>query len=923
MPNSSPLNAGLLLYQAIASGNEEKVNQLLSLPSIPEFDSIKNTVNEQSEPLLLLAIRHPDIFKKLLEAYDKQISALVKGEVLGYAAGNGHIAIVKHLLEQCGASIDNEDKGDALLCAAGNGHIAIVKYLLEQCGARIDKEDKGDALLRTAGNGHIAIVKYLLEQCGASIDNLDKGDALVHAARNGHMAIVKYLLEQYSSDISNVYKGIVLANVAHRGYTEIVKYLLEQCGASIDNQFKEMALVHATQNGHTEIVKYLFEQHSSDISNGCKGIVLCYAASNGQTEIVTYVLQHHSADISNNEKIRALIFAVQNTHVEVLNVLLEDESVVAVAHGGNNRVLREAVIRINGAENEDERARYQAIIERLIQIPAVAEWVRQHANRETGLADITRFAENSMQKLTQKESALINHLKSHYSAVLEDKTWIGIRAEILSYLEHQYHQSPAIDGYHYVWMLENNSEIPTDFIPADTIGIHPRDEKATLYWRDIDNVSQQKVVSMSDVVECYQQINKNNWLHQNAQDANLVERIVDKFGITPHPRQGEKCPLNYEDNQNQSRLVAYYRHAVHNAWRYLSSENPWMSPQAQFIETLEDGGRRAIIDDLNKELISYFWIALNDETIQLEPGFSAEGNKNILAGIIALLNRGHNTDERALFLKDLRAFRNEEHGIKTTTADDLKADAPTCVYGLMKRLLQSQYGHPYINAPEAQPLSLEILQDRMIDQLIRTKEQDAEFDNLIDKLNGLVNKKVLEYIQEKIGEICDLLDDDNEKIMLNEDEKKQYESIFSFPERQLQAFMERTMLWFGKERIEQQHNEKLKMVGSSSVFLSKEHDSYKDFIEYCAENPLHAFAGIIYGHVNELLEKIKEKVKAADKLVSDIDLLEIQEKQPDPILNAYEDSRKNEGRSRLTGEKRKCGDDNGSDNNPCKRQRPS
>lgn len=1054
MPNKNPLNSGFHLYQAIACGNEEEVNQLLSLPSIPRLEEIKNAANEPSKDPLILAMSYPDIFKKILEAYAnaQQISAMIKGTLLVKAASKGHEEIVTHLIQKYGTDISSDDKGKALwlaakqgqiatvslvlqycsanismddkgealhnaatkghtaivtclllehsdtsismddksyalTCAAEQGHTAIVIDLLKHCNAGISIEDKGNALKFAANGGHIKIVTHLIENCSNDIWSNDKSYALVSATKNDHKEIITYLLEHCDADINDHYKnyllrcatekgqtaivalllkycsaddqGWALVYAAENGQTAIVNLLLQNCGVDISNinkfyallgathcghvdalnallanesvatiahyennqvlldaqelandtenedertcyeaiiarlmQIPAVALRYATEKGQTKIVALLLKCCSADDKNWAlmyaaengqteivslllkycsaddKGWALMHAAEKGQTAIISLLLQNCGADISNINKFHALLGATHCGHVDALNALLENESVVAVAHYENNQVLLDAQELESDAENEDERTLYEAIIDRLMQIPAVAELDRQQPSQEVNLADIARYSENSVKKLDKNEKSLIKNLRSHYKSVLEDETWDDIRKEILSYLELKYEEYPAIDGYHYVWMLENDSEIPTDFIPADTIGIAPQGKSAILYWKGINNELHQQTVSMSDVKACYKKLDKMNWLEKNIRDASLVQEIVDKFGITPHPLQGEKCPLDYEEGQHESRLVAYYRHSVHNAWRYLSDENPWMSPNANFINYSE---RRASIGDLGTELISCFWIAIKDETVSLEPGFSIEGNKNIFIETIACINRGHNIDERALFLKDRESF-NKEPDIKTTTADDLKADKPSCLWGVENRLLQSQYGHPYINAPEAKPLNLDILLKRMIEQLIRTKEEGAEFDNLIDKLNHCKNKIILDSIRQQIDEICHI----NQKtIVLTKEQEEQYESILSFPDEQIQTFMKKTMLWFGKERIEKEHDSEFSLYNNSDEILSKHHNSYKNFIEYCAKNPLHFFA-----------VDINEAVTQCLKMLEALEILESSQ----PILNIYQDT---------------------------------
>jgi len=70
-------------------------------------------------------------------------------------------------------------------------------------------------------------------------------------------------------------------------------------------------------------------------------------------------------------------------------------------------------------------------------------------------------------------------------------------------------------------------------------------------------------------------------------------------------------------------LKAYYQHKTHTAWRYLSKPNPWMAPNAQYVERDASGGYSTF--EAYKPLIVLLWLAAKDEDIPPITEFTLEG----------------------------------------------------------------------------------------------------------------------------------------------------------------------------------------------------------------------------------------------------------------------------------------------------------
>ncbi|HET9843028.1 MAG TPA: ankyrin repeat domain-containing protein [Gammaproteobacteria bacterium] len=613
----------------------------------------------------------------------------------------------------------NHNQGPSLFAAIRDGNEDIVRQSLNPSSKPLLEdicEEGAQTNLLILGMHSSVIVAALLEAY-PKISAFDKRDALLHAVDKDHIQVMIELLTRCDDEISTNDKGMALQDAAKNGHSQAIFEILTRCGDKIDAFDKGSALMNAVRNGHPQSIVTLL--------NGCGG------------------------EISNEDKLGALMAAIFKGHIDTVHSLLANRSVEAVATYNNNAALTEAQKRANG--DEEDRARYQPIVDRLMQIPAVATLAAQQVQHATNLAHITQFGENSMQALNAEESSIVSHLKNHYKSMYEDKGFEVIRAEILSYLEESYKKSPALDN-------------------------------------------------------------------------------------------GHPLPLEYTVNLSNSALKAYYEHLTHGAWRYLSDNNPWMAANAEYIHTFEDGRKVAIISDADKELMSYLWIALSDETIQLDNGFMVEGNKNVFAQNLGELNRAHNHDERAANPLEQQAYKNKVPGIQITTVDDLEADKPTCVYGVTKRLLESPYGHPRIK-----PLDPRLMQAWMESLLFGRKQKEEDLDNIVDKLDKL-SLHELKNIQENL---IDALSG----------EAFECHNTLQIAQDQLNAFIERVKNWYSDEEITKERNPKLVINPAGSGFIAKEHNSYVDLIQFCTNDPINCFAQVLNTYLTARIPALEELEK--------------------------------------------------------------
>lgn len=779
------------------------------------------------------------------------------------AISRGDLEKIKSVFEKHGKEISSQEKIATFANAVKNNQDKIVELLLEKCDDEVPWHHKGDAFKWAAQHGYADMITALLKKCIQNTYFSYKIDALRLTVENAHLDALNALLADPFVETRVSCNDNYLLRAAQdqaqgenaERYQLIIDRLL---------QIPLVAFIESLNDRNVEKINNILENHSAAISSHDKGAALLIVAHDGHADIVRILLEKCSDELSSNDKYEALLNAVKNGHLEALNALLADPTIQAQATYGNNRALQEAQSRTRGENIE----RYQAIVDRLMAIPAVQNLVQlmqQPANQQNVLAQTSQYAENSMRSLTSKEKELVKHLDAQYGASYQDKGWEQIRVEILSYLEAEYKRHPAREGYHYVWMLEQNKHLPVTFLPADTFALRPTGERCEIYWHDDRGELHRKVVPLIDVLSVYEQLGDTKglpYLCGTSQEPELLQAMIRRFEIPILPNQDKALPLKPEmKSLSPQALVAYYRHGIHNAWRYLSVNNPWMNENADHV-----GQRHAIISKEDQPLISYLWLALNDKSLILEKGFSVESNLKLFAAVFAELNRSHNRDERALYAKDQEAYcvyhaLGEAYlervlGIKTTRADNLGPDTPSCKHGVRKTLFQSEYGHPLTRG-----LDVDVMRENMIAQLIQPAGENAKYTNLFDRLDQLP-VDILKHIREELdryamscfdGEAVDSSD----AIMLDQDAMATRQEALRIPHQQINEIVENLKCQFLPVRIEEKHAKKIE-----DVFTGGRYVNYEEMARDWAERPLIAFAAVITEYLDRQIALLEAKQAA-------------------------------------------------------------
>lgn len=179
-----------------------------------------------------------------------------------------------------------------------------------------------------------------------------------------------------------------------------------------------------------------------------------------------------------------------------------------------------------------------------------------------------------------------------------------------------------------------------------------------------------------------------------------LESLKDSEGLT--------------ESQYTDALKAYYQHVEHTVWRFLTSPNPWVAPDAQYKNSCRD----------HLELIALSYLAAKDEWGQSRASIDNDGPFQSFLQNMALIARAHNWDESFPILAEgpmqldeagapIPVYLQDSLGrIKRYEKDDLKPDAPSCSPGIPRRMIQSLLS---LSHPKLTLLTKEMVQEELRD----------------------------------------------------------------------------------------------------------------------------------------------------------------------------------------------------------------
>lgn len=217
------------------------------------------------------------------------------------------------------------------------------------------------------------------------------GEANLLVRAKDNVEILQCLFEVYGKDISWYARWNAFECAAKAGYTNSIPWLFKRASEAkndgdIISNIKQQALRGAVEEDRANVVEMLLEIYGTDPDASKELRYAVGAVGKGCVNVVGVLLDKRITEIDEHTKFWAVNMAAMNGDLVVLNRLLEDASIVAVAARENNEPLRRALNHLN--RSPEAVAKYQPIVDRLRQIPAVAQLEAQMIQQGGSWEDI-------------------------------------------------------------------------------------------------------------------------------------------------------------------------------------------------------------------------------------------------------------------------------------------------------------------------------------------------------------------------------------------------------------------------------------------------------------------------------------------------------------------------------------------------------
>lgn len=564
-----------------------------------------------------------------------------------------------------------------------------------------------------------------------------------------------------------------------------------------------MNLIAAVRAGDIEKIKILLATENIDpVEKQNKAVR--EAVSKGDLNIVNCFLENkavlHNITIKDNDILHR---AVAIGDLQIVNRLLEIDAVLKNAAAKKNLAFQYAE-----TFTKENPQCYQPIMDRLLQIAIVAEQALLKATHSQDIEKINYIL----------QSANIDP-RNNYSFCLRYAARLGYSEIVRLLLSNEIIRQQATannnDALREAQMRANGGAenfaryqpivamlmtIPAVATLAyeQANQVVPLAERAQFSENAMQSFTTSQLAILDILKKHYQeryQVLTVNWFTTLSQ----IKLYLELQYLT-HPAQdasGDFLPLSSSGNERY-----YYSHLMHSAWRYVN-----------LIHEAEMHACTKYINEGDKEIINYLWLALNDDSLSL-PSDIMEQNKTIFCEGLAQLARAHNWDQQ----------------INGVYYDDAEDDKPTCEWGVGQRLLEQPYQHPYLVYPELRTLQADILNDRLSDWIT---EAPFCFLQYIDGLDKRLQEKIYRCVESIVifGERpnADLLSDATNALRL--------------PEEGIQFLIERAKQWFGIARMTSPQ-----IIHYNDFFGS--HTGYLALIRYLASQPIDAFTRVIFNHLS-------------------------------------------------------------------------
>jgi hypothetical protein len=687
-----------------------------------------------------------------------------------------------------------------------------------------------EAFRFAAGNGQLPVIERLIQLAPDKIQNMIKADnfgALMKAPENGHLAVIERLI--------NLYPANEIPNMIEEQNYEVFKKAAEKENLEIIN----LLITKLPPAKVQDMIK----------ADGFK--VFRAAATGRNLAIIERLIQLAPTQTQNMiqaNNFEAFRLAVKYDRINIVDRLLqlvEIRKINKMMKSQNYAALRSAC---ESSRIGIFRQASLIILERLLSHHNVLAYAESHEyefrnfvnpfiDKKLGLVRAQKTAQEQENPnavfdiINPNETKLLfyvlrNLIRRNEAVFHDDILFLLNIPSVKSSAHHKNNELLQLA------MVQNNQgvinllmNIPAvlqlaeqnNFYMAEARGILNLRQLARNRESSMTALSQSEQKRLARAIRHYQpMIDATGVTHIMTE---LRKTLVERYEATPAMfiHEGQTCvlPLQWsafqalEFNQDEKSMAmeAYAKHKDHTAWRYLLKPNPWMHPEAAYVNVNPETFEKWSTFEEYQPVICLYYLAAIDSEIAPTDGYTVKTRLDGFIHELALIGRAHNWDNTRLKTNEegVPLYDQDDNPI-FEEYDDGQRDRPSCFSGVKRRLFQSVRGH--------------ILFTFLTEEIINEELRDFVLTHFRGSLNR-ENRSIIHSAWMKIVEADELKPEDIAALTsLNISEQKQGQFITYLIGKYQEQFSDNpSFLWLVEKKFCLQEN-KFHVVNFGNFFMN-------------------------------------------------------------------------------------------------------
>ncbi len=663
---------------------------------------------------------HLEVLQYLETKAPNQLQAMIAANIYAAfqnAASEGHLAVLRYLRVKAPEQLQYmiaDDNYAAFQNAAGEGHLKVLHYLVAKAPNQLQAMIAADnyaAFQNAASEGHLKVLRYLVAKAPEQLQHMIAAEnyaAFLNAASNGHLKVLHYL----EAKAPNQLQAMIVADnyaafqyAASNGHLDVLCYLESQASEQLSAMIAGndyAAFRGAAKNGRLEVLRYLEEnapERLGDMIAADNYAAFRNAASEGHLAVLRHLeakapnqrqAMHASDDYSafrmswNNGKFfaayhslnQAPVFAYAEQHVReysepVQAVISEKMWNLRSYKSVHQRISPNTVFDI--AQNYAEFFFY--VMRHLIR--------RNNPNRRDDLILLLEIP--AVKNLVHQDNNQLLRLALSLNNRMASQLLLSIPAVRQLAEANHYYRAEMQGGLDLAALARDHESSMTALTPGEQARLSGVQAK----YGDL--------LKRTGVENCMMDLRNTLQELYSESPASITINTQEQGNILELPltwNAFQALPLT--QNLYQNALEAYHQNIYHTAWRFLEKPNPWMHPNASYVNVNpRNPSQRWAMFEPYQELICLLYLAVMDELTEATEGFTKKLRLEHFLKELALINRAHNWDEsRPKTDKEGRVILKRGR-VEEEQFDNIKyGDRPGCFSGNKRRLSVSVQGHP-------------------------------------------------------------------------------------------------------------------------------------------------------------------------------------------------------------------------------------